>query len=164
MGPTHAHRKPPTATHWLLTRISSALCRRKWQLFGFDCHGWRNLGVPLHTWDQTTITLVAAFLFAQAAKIQNNTVCRQSHGNCVLGSKGGIGGRLHGSWDHNKRWQVLWDTQKTQTGDSELEKRNADQGCMPSPRQRSTPRRPSNRCSPGCLDGTSSPTHPIVWA
>ena len=80
--PKHAHRRPPTATHWFHTRISSALRRRKWQLFGFDCDGWRNLGVPLHTWDQTTITWVAAFLLAQAAKIQN-TVCRQSHGTPV---------------------------------------------------------------------------------
>jgi len=30
-------------------------------------------------------------------------VCRQTHGNCVLGSKGSIVGRFHGSWDHNKR-------------------------------------------------------------
>jgi len=40
---------------------------------------------------------------------------------------------------------------KTQTGDSEPEKRNADQGRMPSLPQRLPPCRPSNRCSPGSV-------------
>ena len=56
------------------------------------------------------------------------TVCRQSHGTTINAER-------------------YCDTQKTQTGHSELE-RNANQGRMPS-RQRSPARRPSSRCSPG---------------
>ncbi|GFU04028.1 hypothetical protein NPIL_493781 [Nephila pilipes] len=57
-------------------------------------------------------------LFAQATKIQTNTVCRCSRGSCVLGSKKVIVGPLNCFLEPNKHWQVRGDTKKIQTGDS----------------------------------------------
>lgn len=41
----------------------------KGRLYVFYCHGWLNLGVPLYTWDQATITWLEASFFTQAVKI-----------------------------------------------------------------------------------------------
>ena len=78
-----------------------ALCGSKTWLFEFCCHRWRNMGSPLRTWIQTTITWVAAFNF--------NTVCRQDHGGCVLGSEGGIVDPVsYTHLDVYKRQHLLW--------------------------------------------------------
>lgn len=109
MGPANAHWRPPVATSWLFSWISSPLCRQKWQPFGFYCHLWWNLGVPVHTRSQTMITLVVAFLLTQTNKIQMNTVSWYSHSNYVLKSKRGIVGEFHGFGNRN----ICFETMKT---------------------------------------------------
>lgn len=60
-----------TNSNTLTLPAKSSLSRQKWQLFGLDCHGCWNLGIPLHTWNQTTVMWMATFLFPQNCDISN---------------------------------------------------------------------------------------------
>lgn len=55
--------------------------------------------------------------------------------------KEGIAGQLYAFWGHNKCWHIL---KKSNTGNSEQEKRNAEQGHKHSLQQHSPTRHPSN--------------------
>lgn len=84
---------PPTATRLFFLRISLALCRRKWQFFGFDCHEWRNLGVPP--------------LRLSNDHVSGSNPPRLSRENSVSVCRIGRVVDRYDSWHHNKRWQVL---------------------------------------------------------